>query len=66
VYVTLKDWKSGRTRRSTCSADRADERRFAGITEARVFAMNEPPISGMGNIAGFDFRLMALDGDGRS
>jgi multidrug efflux pump len=37
--------------------------RFATITEARVFAMNEPPISGMGNIAGFDFRLMALDGD---
>jgi len=30
-----------------------------------VFAMNEPPISGMGNIAGFDFRLVALDGDRR-
>jgi multidrug efflux pump len=28
-----------------------------------VFALNEPPISGMGGIAGFDYRLVSLDGD---
>jgi HAE1 family hydrophobic/amphiphilic exporter-1/multidrug efflux pump len=36
---------------------------LAGIPEARVFALNEPPISGMGNVAGFDYRLNSLDGD---
>jgi multidrug efflux pump subunit AcrB len=38
-------------------------RQLAGITEARVFALNEPPISGMGSTAGFDYRLVSLDGD---
>jgi multidrug efflux pump subunit AcrB len=28
-----------------------------------VFALNEPPISGMGSVAGFDYRLLSLDGD---
>ena len=64
VYVTLKDWKEREDPSQHVLALIARmNARFAGITEARVFAMNEPPISGMGNIAGFDFRLMALDGD---
>jgi multidrug efflux pump len=66
VYVTLKDWKE-RTDPSqhVLALIPRMNARFAQITEARVFAMNEPPISGMGNIAGFDFRLVALDGDRR-
>ena len=64
VYVTLKDWKEREdpSQHVLALIPRMNAR-FAGITEARVFAMNEPPISGMGNIAGFDYRLMALDGD---
>jgi multidrug efflux pump len=64
VYVTLKDWKDRKDPSQHVLALIARmNARFAEITEARVFAMNEPPISGMGNIAGFDFRLMALAGD---
>ncbi|MFN9771835.1 MAG: efflux RND transporter permease subunit, partial [Burkholderiales bacterium] len=38
-------------------------RQLLAIPEARVFALNEPPISGMGSVAGFDYRLLSLDGD---
>ena len=64
VYVTLKDWKErpGPDQHVLSLIGRMN-RKFAQITEARVFALNEPPISGMGNIAGFDYRLLALDGD---
>jgi hydrophobe/amphiphile efflux-1 (HAE1) family protein len=66
VYVTLKDWKerADPSQHVLALISRMNAK-FAAITEARVFAMNEPPISGMGNIAGFDFRLVALDGDRR-
>ncbi len=64
VYVTLKDWKErDRPLPARAGADPAHEREVRAINDARVFAMNEPPISGMGNIAGFDYRLLALDGD---
>ena len=64
VYVTLKDWKErkGADQHVLALIHRMNGK-FAAITEARVFAMNEPPISGMGSIAGFDYRLLALDGD---
>ena len=64
VYVTLKDW-SERTDPSqhVLSLIPRLNAKLVRISEARVFAMNEPPISGMGNIAGFDYRLLALDGD---
>ncbi len=64
VYVTLKDWseRKGADQHVLALIQRMNQK-FAAVTEARVFAMNEPPISGMGNIAGFDYRLLALDGD---
>ncbi len=64
IFTTLKDWKE--------RPDPADHvgailgrlnRAFFAIPEAQVFALNQPPIQGMGNIAGFDYRLVSLDGD---
>mgnify|MGYP001463976298 CR=1 FL=1 len=37
-------------------------RRVATVAEAQVMAFNVPPIAGLGNTAGFDFRLEALSG----
>jgi len=64
VYVTLKDWKEREdpSQHALAIIGRLNAK-LAGIAEARVFALNEPPISGMGSISGFDFRLVALDGD---
>jgi multidrug efflux pump len=64
VYVTLKDWneREGPSQHALAIIGRLNAR-LAGIPEARVFALNEPPISGMGSISGFDYRLVALDGD---
>lgn len=37
-------------------------RRVTGVAEANVLAFNVPPISGIGDTAGFDFRLQSLSG----
>jgi len=64
VFATLKPWaERGTPETHVFGVLKRLNRQFAGITEARVFALNEPPISGMGNTAGFDYRLLALDGD---
>ncbi len=64
AYVTLKPWAERGPGQGVHDIIARLNREFAaGIVEARVFALNEPPISGMGNIAGFDYRLLALDGD---
>jgi hydrophobe/amphiphile efflux-1 (HAE1) family protein len=64
VYVTLKPWSERKAAEQHVTAlIRRVNGIFYGINEATVFALNEPPISGMGNIAGFDYRLLALDGD---
>jgi hydrophobe/amphiphile efflux-1 (HAE1) family protein len=64
VFATLKPWEE---RAAADEHVRAVLRRlnqqFASISEARVFALNEPPISGMGHTAGFDYRLISQDGD---
>jgi multidrug efflux pump len=64
MYVTLKDWseRPGREQHALALIARTNAK-LAQIQEARVFAINEPPISGLGSIAGFDYRLVALDGD---
>jgi multidrug efflux pump len=36
--------------------------RFAAVPEATIFAFNPPPIPGLGASGGFDFRLLALEG----
>jgi hydrophobe/amphiphile efflux-1 (HAE1) family protein len=64
IFATLTPWEERGTPETHALGVLARlNRQFAGITEARVFALNEPPISGMGNIAGFDMRLLSLDGD---
>ncbi|HET9023957.1 MAG TPA: multidrug efflux RND transporter permease subunit [Burkholderiaceae bacterium] len=64
MYVTLKDWsdRPGKEQHAQALIARTNAK-LARISEARVFAINEPPISGLGSIAGFDYRLVALDGD---
>ena len=64
VYVTLKEWheREGAEEHVLAIIQRLN-RKFFAIDGARVFAINEPPISGMGSISGFDYRLLGLDGD---
>ncbi len=64
IYVTLKEWheREGADQHVLAIIQRLN-RKFFAIDGARVFAINEPPISGMGSIAGFDYRLLGLDGD---
>jgi hydrophobe/amphiphile efflux-1 (HAE1) family protein len=64
IFATLKDWdeREEESEKVFALLQRAN-RDLAGIVEARVFAMNEPAISGMGAISGFDYRLLATDGD---
>jgi len=64
IYVTLKEWdeREGADQHVLAIIQRLN-RKFFSIDGARVFAINEPPISGMGSISGFDYRLLGLDGD---
>ncbi len=64
VFATLKPWSERKGPDQHVSAVIARLNESLGkLTEARVFAINEPPISGMGNTAGFDYRLVSQDGD---
>jgi multidrug efflux pump len=64
IFATLKDWKDRpNPDQHVFAILQRLNRALYGITEARVFALNQPPISGLGNIAGFDYRLLSLDGD---
>ncbi|MFO8027673.1 MAG: multidrug efflux RND transporter permease subunit [Opitutales bacterium] len=64
VFATLKDWHEREEESEKVFALlRRVNRELGGIAEANVFAMNEPAISGMGAISGFDYRLLSTDGD---
>ena len=64
IFATLKPWEErGTPETHVFGVLKRLNQQLAGITEARVFALNEPPISGMGSTAGFDYRLLSLDGD---
>lgn len=64
VFATLKDWHDREEESEKVFALlRRVNRELGGIAEANVFAMNEPAISGMGAISGFDYRLLSTDGD---
>jgi hydrophobe/amphiphile efflux-1 (HAE1) family protein len=64
IYATLRNWseREAPSQHVLALLGRVN-RQLAGIGGARVFALNEPPISGMGSISGFDYRLVSLDGD---
>ncbi|MCX7231842.1 MAG: multidrug efflux RND transporter permease subunit [Burkholderiales bacterium] len=64
VFATLKPWDERRGEGEHVSKVlQRLNRQLLAIPEARVFALNEPPISGMGSVAGFDYRLLSTDGD---
>ena len=64
IFATLKPWAERNTPEThVFGVLKRLNQKFASIGEARVFALNEPPISGMGSVAGFDYRLLSLDGD---
>ncbi len=64
VFATLKPWSERKQTDQQVTAVLARlNAKLGALSEARVFAMNEPPISGMGNTAGFDYRLVSQDGD---
>jgi hydrophobe/amphiphile efflux-1 (HAE1) family protein len=64
VFATLKPWSERKQTDQQVNAVLARlNAKLGALSEARVFAMNEPPISGMGNTAGFDYRLVSQDGD---
>jgi len=64
IYVTLKQWEERESEdQHVLAIIQRLNRAFFAIDGARVFAINEPPISGMGSISGFDYRLLGLDGD---
>ena len=63
-FMGLKDWEERKDpdQHALAIINRANRALYV-IPEAQVFAINEPPISGMGMISGFDYRLIATDGD---
>ncbi|MEP3114828.1 efflux RND transporter permease subunit [Nisaea sp.] len=66
AFVMLKDWS---VRGSKDSADAIAGRtngRLFGIKDAFVFALSPPPIRGLGNSSGFDFRLQDRAGLGHA
>ncbi|ATE61799.1 efflux RND transporter permease subunit [Thauera sinica] len=62
-FPTLRDWSE----RNRSAADEviAFNARFGGMTQARVMAVDPPPIDGMGNASGFSLRLQDRGGVGR-
>ena len=64
IYTTLKNWSEREEpSQHVFALLQRVNRQLAALGGARVFALNEPPISGMGSISGFDYRLISTDGD---
>ncbi|MDH0617028.1 MULTISPECIES: efflux RND transporter permease subunit [unclassified Agrobacterium] len=65
AFISLKDFDQRTTPESTAQAivGRA-MRAFGPIRDARVVALNPPPIPGFGNSAGFDFFIRDTEGAG--
>ncbi len=64
-FPTLKDWSERGRGQSASDEVAAFNARFAGMADARVMAVDPPPISGMGNASGFTLRLQDRGGVGR-
>ena len=64
AFVPLKDWSErGPENSATAIAGRANGKLFQ-IKDGRTFALSPPPIRGLGNSSGFDFRLQDRGGLG--
>lgn len=61
MFVLLKDWADRKDFQSTIFpllyGPQGLQRKFAGVTEASVFAFNPPSIAGVGNVGGFQYEL---------
>ena len=58
AFITLKDWSERKDPSQSADAIAGQlSGKLAQIRDATAFALSPPPISGMGNSAGFDFRL---------
>ncbi|MFP9230945.1 multidrug efflux RND transporter permease subunit [Pectobacterium cacticida] len=64
-FVTLNDWSTRGEGRSASDSVAAMNEFGSGITEARVMALQPPPIDGLGNAGGFSLRLQDRAGLGR-
>ena len=57
AFITLKDW-SERPRKDSAAAIVADiNKELSSIRDARIAALQPPPIDNLGNSSGFSFRL---------
>jgi multidrug efflux pump len=57
AFISLKDW-SDRTARDSAAAIVADvNRELSSIRDAKISALQPPPIDNLGNSSGFSFRL---------
>jgi len=57
AFITLKDW-SERSSGDSAAAIVADiNRDLAGVRDAKISALQPPPVDNLGNSAGFSFRL---------
>lgn len=61
MFVLLKDWADRKDFQSTIFpllyGPKGLQGKFAGVTEASVFAFNPPSIAGVGNVGGFQYEL---------
>ena len=58
IFSTMKSWKERQgAGNSTQAIMNQLQGKFSAITEGRVFSVNPPSISGLGNFGGFQFQL---------
>ncbi|KAB7627169.1 efflux RND transporter permease subunit [Alkalilimnicola sp. S0819] len=63
-YVTLKPWDERGPDEAVGAVVSQANARFSQIRDAIAFAVNPPPIRGLGNASGFSFRLQDRAGHG--
>jgi multidrug efflux pump len=66
MFVLLKDWsqRKGAASHADAIAMRATKA-LSSIRDAQVFTLNPPSISGLGQVGGFEFQLLANGGTSR-
>lgn len=64
-FATLRDWSERGKGQSARDEVAAFNAHFADLVEARVMAVEPPPIDGLGNASGFSLRLQDRAGVGR-
>ncbi|AOZ02522.1 multidrug efflux RND transporter permease [Cupriavidus sp. USMAHM13] len=64
AFVKLKDWSARGAGQGAAEVAARANRAFAGLRDARVFAMMPPAVQGLGNASGFDLELQDSGGLG--